>query len=125
MGQWSRFREEVEFYRKRMAHNECGITSRTKCCWNSQKVDIHPTFRATTPLSRCKLKSKGHGKLSIHFAVDQVIIEIVFRIIVSASQLNLQGTIANMCEEYESLRDRLGQPDVVMGRSIVRNSFRE
>ena len=25
----------------------------------------HPTFRATTPLSRGQLKSKGHGKLSI------------------------------------------------------------
>ena len=30
----------------------------------------HPTFRATTPLSRGILKSKGHGKLSIHFAAD-------------------------------------------------------
>ena len=30
----------------------------------------HPTFRATTPLSRGQLKSKGHGKLSIHFAAD-------------------------------------------------------
>ena len=30
----------------------------------------HPTFRATTPLSRCQLKSKRHGKLSIHFAAD-------------------------------------------------------
>ena len=39
-------------------------------------------FRATTPLSRCKLKSKGHGKLSIHFAADQETIETVFRIIV-------------------------------------------
>ena len=29
-----------------------------------------PIFRATTPLSRGKLKSKGHGKLSIHFAAD-------------------------------------------------------
>ena len=27
----------------------------------------HPTFRASTPLSRGQLKSKGHGKLSIHF----------------------------------------------------------
>ena len=26
-----------------------------------------PIFRAATPLSRCKLKSKVHGKLSIHF----------------------------------------------------------
>ena len=30
----------------------------------------HPTFRATTPLSRCQLRSKGHGKLSIHFTAD-------------------------------------------------------
>ena len=30
-----------------------------------------PIFRATTPLSRINLKSKGHGKLSIHFAADQ------------------------------------------------------
>ena len=30
-----------------------------------------PFFRATTLLSRGKLKSKGHGKLSIHFAADQ------------------------------------------------------
>ena len=32
----------------------------------------HPTFRATTPLSRGQFKSKGHGKLSIHFAADEV-----------------------------------------------------
>ena len=41
-----------------------------------------PIFRTTTPLSRGKLKSKGHGKLSIHFAADQETIETVFRIIV-------------------------------------------
>ena len=37
-----------------------------------------PIFRATTPLSRGKLKSKGHGKLSIHFAADQETIETSF-----------------------------------------------
>ena len=37
-----------------------------------------PIFHATTPLSKCKLKSKGHGKLSIHFAADQETIETVF-----------------------------------------------
>ena len=31
----------------------------------------HPIFRATTPLSRGKLKSKGKGKVSIHFTADQ------------------------------------------------------
>ena len=30
----------------------------------------HPIFRATSPLSRGQLKSKGHGKLSIHYAAD-------------------------------------------------------
>ena len=34
-----------------------------------------PIFRATTPLSRCKLESKGHGKLSMHFTADNPTIE--------------------------------------------------
>ena len=78
-----------------------------------------PIFRATTPLSRGQLRSKGHGKLSIHFAATQETIETIFRIIVSANQLSLYGAVANICEEYESLHDRSGQPDMVMGQSIV------
>ena len=78
-----------------------------------------PIFRATTPLSRGQLKSKGHGKLSIHFAADLETIETIFRIIVSANQLSLYGAVAEMCEEYESLHDRTGQP-VGDGQSIVR-----
>ena len=35
----------------------------------------HPIFRATSPLSRGQLKSKGHGKLSFHFATNQETIE--------------------------------------------------
>ena len=35
----------------------------------------HPIFRATSPLSRGRLKSKGHGKLSIHFTADYPTIE--------------------------------------------------
>ena len=38
----------------------------------------HPAFRATTPLSRGQLKSKGHGKLSIHFAADEFTIDTIF-----------------------------------------------
>ena len=78
-----------------------------------------PIFRATTPMSRSKLKSKGHGKLSIHFAADHETIETIFRIIVSANQLSLYGAVANMCEEFEFHQDRSGQPDVLMGQSIV------
>ena len=68
-----------------------------------------PIFRATSPLSRCKLKSKGHGKLSIHHAADLETIETVFRIIVSANQLSLYGAIAEICEEYTFTRER-GDP---------------
>ena len=75
-----------------------------------------PIFRATTPFSRGQLKSKGHGKLSIHCAADQETIEPIFRIIVSANQLSLHGTIAEICEEYESFHERTGRP-VVMGQS--------
>ena len=75
-----------------------------------------PIFRATTPLSRGRLKSKGHGKRSIHYAADLEMIETVFRIIVSANQLSLYGAIAEICEEYETLDERTVRP-VVMGPS--------
>ena len=75
-----------------------------------------PIFRATTPLSRGQLKSKGHRKLSIHYAADQETIETIFRIIVCATQLSLYGAVAEICEEYESLHERTGRP-VVMGQS--------
>ena len=75
-----------------------------------------PIFRATSPLSRGQLKSKGHGKLSIHYAADLETVETIFRIIVSAKQLSLYGAVAEICEEYESLHERTGRP-VVMGQS--------
>ena len=79
----------------------------------------HPRFRATTPLSRGILKSKGHGKLSIHFTADYRTIETIFRIIISANQLSLYGAVANICEEFETHQDRSGDSDVLMGQSIV------
>ena len=82
-----------------------------------------PIFRATTPLSRGQLKSRGHGKLSIHFTADQDTITTVFRTIVSANQLSLYGAFANVCEEYESLHERTGRP-VVMGQSIVLSAIK-
>ena len=83
-----------------------------------------PIFRATSLLSRCELKSRGHGKLSIHFAADQETNETIFRIIVFANQLSLYGAVAEMCEEYESLHDRSGRPDKVMGQSIVPSAIK-
>ena len=103
---------------KRIVHNESGTTSRRRCWWNSSKAEC-PIFHATTPLSTGQLRSKGDGKLSIHFAATQETIETIFRIIVSANQLSLYGAVAEMREECESLHDRSGRPDMVMGQSIV------
>ena len=38
----------------------------------------HPVFRATSPLSRGMLKSKGGGKLSIHFCADGIRLKLFF-----------------------------------------------
>ena len=76
----------------------------------------HPVFRATSPLSRGQLKSKGGGKLSIHYCADLDTIKTVFRTIISVNQLSLYGAVAEMCEEYETFHDTTGQP-VVGGQS--------
>ena len=76
----------------------------------------HPVFRATSPLSRGMLKSKGGGKLSIHYCADLHTITTVFRTLASVNQLSLYGAVAEMCEEYESYHDRTERP-VVGGQS--------
>ena len=79
----------------------------------------HPIFRATTPLSRGALQSKGRGKLSIHFAADQDTIDTIYRIILSVNQLTVHGAVAAICEEFEDHQDRTGEPVILMGQSIV------
>ena len=98
-----------------MVHKKNGTIWRKGCCWNSQKADIQ-FFRATSPLSRGRLRSKGHGKLSMHYCADLETIDIIFRIIVSVNHLCLYAAVAEMCEEYETLHNRTGQP-VVGGQS--------
>ena len=79
----------------------------------------YPVFRATTPLSRGALKSKGRGKLSIHFATDQDTIDTIYRIILSVNQLSVYGAVAAFCEEFEYHQDRTGGPVILMGQPIV------
>ena len=78
-----------------------------------------PIFRATTPLSRGILKSKGHGKLSIHFTAYNPASETIFRIIISVNQLSIYGAVAGLCEELENHQDGSGEPEILMGQSIV------
>ena len=65
----------------------------------------HPVFRSTSPLSRGTLKSKGGGKISIHFSADGDTIETVSRTIISVNQL-IYGAVSDLCEEYSSCRTR-------------------
>ena len=48
----------------------------------------HLIFRATTPLSRGQLKSKGRGKLSFHFTADQDTADSIYRTFLSVNQLS-------------------------------------
>ena len=83
-------------------------------------VDIaeskHPVFRATSPMSRGQFKSKGGGKLLIHYCADLETIDTVFRTIISVNQLSLHGAPSDLCNECKIFHDRTGQP-VVQGQS--------
>ena len=69
----------------------------------------HPVFRATIPLSRGTLKSKGGGKLSTHFCADEGTIELVFRTIISVNQLSIYGAVLDLCEEFKTCQARTGR----------------
>ena len=56
----------------------------------------HPIFRATIPLSWGQLKSKGKGKVSIHFSADTDTIDTIYLIILSVNQLSIYGAVADM-----------------------------
>ena len=79
----------------------------------------HPIFRATTPLSRGKLKSKGKGKVSIHFSAEPDTIDTIYRIILSVNQLSIYGAVAAICDESENHQDGTGQLVILVGQSIV------
>ena len=67
----------------------------------------HPIFRATTPLSRGKLKSKGKGKVSVHFSAEPDTIDTIYRIILSVNLLSMGQP------------DNTGEPVILEGQSIV------
>ena len=59
----------------------------------------HQVLRSTSPLSRQVLKSKGGGKLSVHYCAEPGTIETVFRKKISVNQLSIYGAVAeNVCK---------------------------
>ena len=76
----------------------------------------HPVFRATSPLSRGTLESKGGGKLSIHFCADGDTIETVFRTMISVNQPSIYGAVSDLCDEYSACQAKTERP-VLAGQS--------
>ena len=77
-----------------------GTISRKRCCWNSQS-----NFPCYDPIVQRSIQKQRTWKtVSIHFVATQETIEAVFRIIVSANQLSLNGAVEEMCE-HESVHD--------------------
>ena len=69
----------------------------------------HTVFRATSPLSRGTLESKGGGKLSIHFCTDGETIETVFPTIFSVNQLSIYAAVSDLCDEYSACQAGTGR----------------
>ena len=74
------------------------------------------SLQITSPLSRGVLKSKGGGKLSIHFCADEGTIETVFRTSISVNQLSIYGAVSDLCDECKSCPVRTGRL-VLVGQS--------
>ena len=102
---------------QRIVHKVLGIILRNKCCWNSQKVDI--LFSVQRLHCPGVFKSKGRGKLSIHFTADELTIETFFRIIISVNRLSFNGAAAAICEEFENHQDGSWEPEILTGQSIA------
>ena len=83
---WSRFRKEVVFYGREQPTRNLGPYRGKEA--GGIRREWMSNFPCNDSIVQGKLKSKGHEKLSIHFAAEQETIETIFRIIVSANQLS-------------------------------------
>ena len=100
----------------------CSSENSPQGAWDSIAEDMllefaesgHPIFLTTTPLFRGQLKSKGRGKLSIHFTADQDTVDTIYRIILSVNQLSVYEAVAAICEEFQDHQDRTGEPVILV-----------
>ena len=88
-------------------------------------------FRASSACERGELRSKEHGKKSIHFNGSHENIELLFRTVISANQLSVYGAPADLRNELpKDLRapgkpvapDHLEKMEIPTDLSIAENS---
>ena len=76
---------------------------------NKFRESGHPVFRATSPLSRGQLQSKGGGTvdtLLCRFGHDKKL----FRAIISVNQLSIYGAVSDVCDEYSTCQTSTERP---------------
>ena len=71
----------------------------------------HPIFRASSAFERGELRSKGHGKKSIHFNGSDENIELLLRTVISANQPSVYGAVADLCNELSEDFRASGKPE--------------
>ena len=67
-------------------------------------------FRAFSACEKGELRSKVHGKTSIHFNGSEENIELLLRMIISPNQLSVYGSVAHSCNEVPKDLRAPGKP---------------
>ena len=88
----------------------------------AEKMLRFSVLRPHCPEVNSEAKDMKNSRFTLQPLRQQL--KLFFRIIVSANQLSLSGAVAEMCEELETLHDRSGRPDKVMGQSIVLSAIK-
>ena len=70
----------------------------------------HPIFRASSAFARGELRSKEKRNKLIHFNGSTETIELLLRIVISANQLSIYGTMTDLCDEVPKRVKALGKP---------------
>ena len=78
-----------------------------------QTESRHLIFRASSAFERGELRSKGHGKKSIHFNGSEENIVLLLRTVFSANQLNFYGAIADLCKELSEDSESWRKPEAL------------
>ena len=67
--------------------------------YNLHERSGHPFFRPSSAFEKGELRSKVHGKKSIHFNGSEENIQLLLRMIISPNQLSVYGSVAQSCNE--------------------------
>ena len=90
-------------------HKENGTELQSKWCWQLQKADTQSSDPRVHYPEEC-LRAKVVGICQYtNYCADPGTIETVFRTLISVNQLSIYGTVAEMCEEYDSCHNRIGR----------------